>query len=461
MKIEEVRKLTPQQRFLYWVKERNQILLKRNAGKPKPWTDDEILQNYRFCNVRRMNDKVSQWLLKKWYEPYYDHRNALTACALARHFNKPETLQAIGYPVEFDVDHIKKVCASLKKQGKTLFNPAYVISGGTGGGERGIVSKDKVDIILDHVIGPLNKTPPQLPYTNMQAWVEALCEYNGFGSFMAGQVVADLRWAVEGAWVDKDSYAPQGPGSSRGLCRLLGLAPKKYAFSQDEFSEHLTQLIALVKKKLNIPNLEAIDVQSLLCETDKYERVLWGEGKPKQKYNGKSDQLTFSFSPNPTNLVPSLEKIISGAQTGADLAGLDAAIKMGLETGGTMPKGYKNLTGNHPEFAELYSIKQHTSEEYPPRTEQNVIDSDATLILGTRFETAGEACTLNMLRKHKKPYYRVHFRREEWVNPVAVRQWLIDTKVKVLNIAGNSEKSSPGIYQKVYDFLLAVIGGAS
>ena len=76
-------KKDPKNRFLYWIKERESIRKKKEAGNPKPWTDDPILQNYRFCNVRRMDDTVSQWLLKNWYEPYFDHPNMLSAAGLS------------------------------------------------------------------------------------------------------------------------------------------------------------------------------------------------------------------------------------------------------------------------------------------------------------------------------------------------------------------------------------------
>jgi hypothetical protein len=50
MKIERVAKLSPESRFLYWIKERHAIYLRREAGEEKPWTDDEMLQRYFFTN---------------------------------------------------------------------------------------------------------------------------------------------------------------------------------------------------------------------------------------------------------------------------------------------------------------------------------------------------------------------------------------------------------------------------
>ena len=67
--LDHVRRLKPLDRLLYWVTERESIRIQRLQGKAPPWTDDPILRQYRFCNVRRMDDAVSQWLLTNWYTP--------------------------------------------------------------------------------------------------------------------------------------------------------------------------------------------------------------------------------------------------------------------------------------------------------------------------------------------------------------------------------------------------------
>jgi hypothetical protein len=110
---------------------------------------------------------------------------------------------------------------------------------------------------------------------------------------MAGQFTADLRWALQGSWADKDTWAPYGPGSQMGMCRLHGLTPQKSKYSQEEFGKLLTQLVKDVKAEVGIPGIEAMDVQNCCCEFQKYERTLWGEETkkgtkktPKQLYPG-------------------------------------------------------------------------------------------------------------------------------------------------------------------------------
>ena len=60
MLLSKVKSMTPLNRLVYFITEREAIRLKKEAGEPKPWTSDPILQQYRFCNVRRMDDKVSK-----------------------------------------------------------------------------------------------------------------------------------------------------------------------------------------------------------------------------------------------------------------------------------------------------------------------------------------------------------------------------------------------------------------
>ena len=107
MKIEAVKKLSVSSRLLYWIQEREKVRQLKEAGAPKPWTDDEVLQRYRFCNVRRMDDKVSRWLFENWYQPNFDHPNMLLACALARFINLPASLEVIGFPTQWRPDKIK------------------------------------------------------------------------------------------------------------------------------------------------------------------------------------------------------------------------------------------------------------------------------------------------------------------------------------------------------------------
>lgn len=286
MLLNEVKKLSPLDRLIYWIKERYSIYLKKQAGQPKPWTDDCIIQSYRFCNVRRMDDRVSQWLLKNWYEPNFGHKNMLLACVLARHFNLPTSLHAIGFPTRWEPERIKRILRSVKASGKTIFNGAYMV--------RGMSKKEpnrtaiKSDQVIDLVCQPLIASPPSITTTSVQLSVEALLPYWGFSTFMAGQVVADLRWATSGSWADARSWAPVGPGSSRGM-NWLHSRPITKLMPQKQFLDELRALIVLGTTRLPrdiTERMEAMDWQNCLCEFDKYSRTILHEGHPKQRYQG-------------------------------------------------------------------------------------------------------------------------------------------------------------------------------
>ena len=146
-----------------------------------------------------------------------------------------------------------------------------------------------------------------------------------------------------------------------------------------------------------------------------------------------------------------LKKTISGMQSGVDLAAVALAKKYGLLVGGMMPKGYKTLDGNKPEYKDLYNAIESTSFNYPPRTYDNVKNSDGTLRFYTKKDSSGEICTLKAINQYKKPYFDVDFNnpceKEDVVN------WIVDNNIEVLNVAGNSEKTSPRIGVKVLYYL--------
>jgi hypothetical protein len=150
-----------------------------------------------------------------------------------------------------------------------------------------------------------------------------------------------------------------------------------------------------------------------------------------------------------------LQKIISGGQTGADTGGLIAGKQLGLQTGGWMPKGFQRLDGQHPEFKELYGVFEHASKSYVPRTFSNAAESDGTVRFAADFSSPGELCTLRAIQQYKKPYYDVNvFGR---LDHEAFFTWLEEHQIKVLNVAGNAERRSPGICQFVVKYLVTAL----
>jgi hypothetical protein len=149
-----------------------------------------------------------------------------------------------------------------------------------------------------------------------------------------------------------------------------------------------------------------------------------------------------------------VERIISGGQTGVDRAALDAALAAGIPAGGWCPAGRRAEDGTIPE---RYPMRELESPEYGTRTEMNVVDSDATLVLNIGELADGTAFTVELARKHCKPFLVVSL--EEAPDPVAVASWLAAQEVRVLNVAGPRESKRPGVYGSAMRFLGRLFSG--
>ncbi len=143
-----------------------------------------------------------------------------------------------------------------------------------------------------------------------------------------------------------------------------------------------------------------------------------------------------------------LEKLISGGQTGVDRAALDVALDLGLPIGGWVPKGRRGEDGVIPE---RYVLKETPSREYEQRTEWNVRDSDATLLLTTSKPEGGTLTTLELAHKMEKPVFVVDLLKPR--NLGSIQYWLEYEDVKVLNVAGPRESKVPGIRSMAMEFL--------
>lgn len=139
-----------------------------------------------------------------------------------------------------------------------------------------------------------------------------------------------------------------------------------------------------------------------------------------------------------------LKKVISGGQTGADQAGLDVALKLGIPHGGWIPKGRMTEDGPLPE---KYDLQEMPTESYPKRTERNILDADGTLIVSHGKLTGGSKLTIDLAQKHCRPF--LHLDLKSISMSYASRMlssWLTDNGIKVLNVAGTRGSKDPEIY---------------
>ena len=147
-------------------------------------------------------------------------------------------------------------------------------------------------------------------------------------------------------------------------------------------------------------------------------------------------------------------KIISGGQTGVDRGALDAAIELEMNHGGWCPQGRPAEDGR---ISDRYELRETDSPDYPARTERNVLDGDATLILCRGPLSGGTELTLRLAERHRRPRLVVDL--DGGVEPAEVRRWLEDNAVEILNVAGPRESQSPGIADLAREFLVGMFRG--
>ena len=146
-----------------------------------------------------------------------------------------------------------------------------------------------------------------------------------------------------------------------------------------------------------------------------------------------------------------IEQIISGGQTGVDRAALDVALSVGVACGGWCPKGRSAEDGP---VDSRYPLRETPLGDYAQRTEWNVRDADATLILTKGPLSGGTLMTLNLAKALGKPYHIVELTKAG--DPAAVWRWLSRERIRILNVAGPRESGCPGIYREAGSFLQGV-----
>jgi hypothetical protein len=143
--------------------------------------------------------------------------------------------------------------------------------------------------------------------------------------------------------------------------------------------------------------------------------------------------------------------VVSGGQTGVDQAAWRAAKRLGIRTGGWMPKGFLTEDGNRPELAGLYGAVEYWSASYPPRTFANARDSDCTIWVGPG-DSSGFHCTKRCAGEAGRKFIHLQSMNPRFAEINA--RFLLG--VNVLNVAGSRESKQPGIGAEAEEFLFAL-----
>ena len=146
-----------------------------------------------------------------------------------------------------------------------------------------------------------------------------------------------------------------------------------------------------------------------------------------------------------------LKMVISGGQTGADEAGLEAAFQAGIETGGIAPKTYRTVDGSNYDLRDKYGLLEDSSYNYPPRTQKNVKLADATVRLAHNFNSRGEKLTYKYIKQEDQPHFDVDL--NYLPPPIDFAEWLHKNKIEVLNVAGNRDTEDGWVYETATNWL--------
>jgi hypothetical protein len=150
-----------------------------------------------------------------------------------------------------------------------------------------------------------------------------------------------------------------------------------------------------------------------------------------------------------------ITKIISGGQTGADRAALAVAMEEGIPHGAWIPKGRKTEAGPLPD---RYQLNEMPTDSYPERTEQNVIDSDGTLIISHGELTGGSLNTREMSKKHDKLWMHINLNKVNVFKAAEnIATWVAEHEIRVLNVAGPKVSKDPQIYEEVRKVLTTAL----
>jgi hypothetical protein len=210
---------------------------------------------------------------------------------VSRFVNWPETLDELGYPVPWHPDEFIRVLEQRKKDGEKVFTGAYMIHAGPD-------HQSKARYLAKQVLTPMwgaRKEIRPRDGDTLAEFYDRLHDQKDMGSFMTGQVIADVKYATLRHAKDWSTWAISGPGSKRGLNRVIG-RDKRAKWKEADWKECLDELYDKISPKIfqaGMPDIHAQDLQNALCEWDKYERVRLGEGRPRSLYNGFQGNLRF------------------------------------------------------------------------------------------------------------------------------------------------------------------------
>ena len=294
----------------YWrfAVERQSIFFKRIEKSEPPWTDDKVLQCYKFTNAYRASDRVSQFLIRHViYNGPQEADEIFFRIILFKTFNKIETWQLLVDNLghiswrEFDFRAYDKILTSAQAAKKSIYSAAYIMP--SGGRTFGHQVKHRNHLLLIQKM-MTDALPAKVSDSkSMQAVFNLLRDYPMIGDFLAYQYAIDINYSPLTNFSEMSFVVP-GPGAKDGIRKCFsnfgGLTEVDIMKLMADRQEDEFNRLGLEFKSLWGRTLQLIDCQNLFCEVDKYARIAHPEikgvtGRSKIKQTLKPNHVMISY----------------------------------------------------------------------------------------------------------------------------------------------------------------------
>lgn len=268
----------------YWqfAVKRQEVFFNRMQDKEFPWTDDVIIQKYKFTNVYRASDRVSQYLIKHviYDDGKYSPEDQCFRILFFKLFNKIETweymknaLDEITYS-SYEYERYNQLLTEKIYNNEKIYSAAYIMPSGKNC--FGYEKKHQNNLKLLEYMMKTGLSQKIAKARKLQELYEILLDYPTLGFFLAYQFAIDINYS-ELCDFNEMSFVVAGPGAKNGIHKCFGDLKgyvyedviKYVAEKQDEeFAKRGLKFKNLFGRKLQL-----IDCQNLFCEVDKYARV--------------------------------------------------------------------------------------------------------------------------------------------------------------------------------------------
>ena len=297
--------------YWYFACERQNIFLKKKNGEPAPWTKDEILQEFKFCNSYRVNDRVSQYLLKNviYNGKKYTDADMIFRIILFKLFNKEATWELLENEIgditlsSFDFNKYSQILEKAINNGQKIYNDAYISCANKAFGydrkhENHLALLEKM-FLKDHIDTKIINSK------NMEEAFNIIKSYPLIGNFMAYQLITDINYSNVVDFSEME-FTVAGPGSERGIKKCFistgGLSKEEIIKYMCKNQKKEFKRLSLDFKPIGNRPLQLIDCQNIFCELDKYCRQAVPELKSnrtkiKKKYVVKTDKIEYMYPP--------------------------------------------------------------------------------------------------------------------------------------------------------------------